>query len=84
MPNEGTASGPIASDLVHVNALGMQCPWPVLRAARAMRTANAIMIAADDPIAASELAALASEHGWTFHAAAPHRFTISRIPATLV
>ncbi|WP_445326784.1 sulfurtransferase TusA family protein [Sphingobium sp. AN558] len=65
---------------VEVNALGMKCPWPVLRAARAMRTAEAIVIAADDPIAARELTALASERGWGLCVLAEKRFLISRSP----
>ncbi|ALR20287.1 MULTISPECIES: sulfurtransferase TusA family protein [Sphingobium] len=50
----------------HVNARGMKCPWPALRAARAMRDADAIIIEADDPIAPGELEALAREQGWAF------------------
>lgn len=50
----------------HVNARGMKCPWPALRAARAMRSADAIIIEADDPIAPGELEALAREQGWAF------------------
>jgi len=41
----------------------MRCPWPALRAAKAMREADRVMIWADDPNAPSELAALASG-GW--------------------
>ena len=36
----------------------MKCPWPALRAARAMRETDAIVIEADDPIAGAELEAL--------------------------
>lgn len=63
---------------VPVNALGMKCPWPALRAARALREADAILIEADDPIAGTELEALAQAHGWAFAALGEHRFTISR------
>jgi tRNA 2-thiouridine synthesizing protein A len=48
----------MAADMLHVNARGMKCPWPALRAARAMREADAVLIEADDPIAPSELEAL--------------------------
>lgn len=61
-----------------VHALGMKCPWPVLRAARAMRTADAVLVTADDPIAGSELAALASERGWRFRVLAQTRFLLAR------
>lgn len=61
-----------------VNAMGMKCPWPALRAARAMRQADHILVAADDPIAADELAALATAQGWTFTTVAPHRFSIAK------
>lgn len=56
----------------------MKCPWPALRAARALREASAILIEADDPIAATELAALAQAHGWTFAQLGDHRFSMSR------
>ncbi len=56
----------------------MKCPWPALRAARAMREADAILIEADDPIAPSELAALAQQQGWSFTQIAPDRFTLRR------
>ncbi|WP_088182630.1 sulfurtransferase TusA family protein [Sphingobium sp. Z007] len=68
----------MAADPVAVNARGMKCPWPALRAARALRDADAIVIEADDPIAASELAALAQQQGWTFAAFGNHRFALSR------
>lgn len=63
---------------IFVQARGMKCPWPALRAARAMREADAILIEADDPIAPSELAALARQQGWTFAHIAPDRFTMQR------
>ncbi|MFZ2997585.1 sulfurtransferase TusA family protein [Sphingobium sp.] len=65
-----------AADPVVVNARGMKCPWPALRAARAMREADAIEIEADDPIAGRELEALAVQHGWQFIVIAPHRFAL--------
>jgi tRNA 2-thiouridine synthesizing protein A len=37
----------------------------VLRLARAMRTADAVTILADDPAAPTEIAALATSHGWS-------------------
>lgn len=48
-----------------IDARGMRCPWPALRLARAMREASDIVLIADDPNAGREVAALASEHGWT-------------------
>ena len=48
-----------------IDARGMRCPWPALRLARAMREASDILLLADDPQAGREVAALASEHGWT-------------------
>jgi tRNA 2-thiouridine synthesizing protein A len=50
-----------------VDARGMRCPWPVLRLARALRTADAVMILADDPAAPAEIAALAATQGWAVH-----------------
>jgi tRNA 2-thiouridine synthesizing protein A len=42
----------------------MRCPWPVLRAAKAMRTAVEIVLIADDPIARTDIPVLAETHGW--------------------
>lgn len=61
-----------------VNALGMKCPWPALRAARAMRTARTVLVDADDPVAPSELSALAHQQGWTFATLGDHRFSLHR------
>lgn len=49
-----------------VDARGMRCPWPALRAARAMREHGKVLIHADDPMASRELSALATERGWRF------------------
>jgi tRNA 2-thiouridine synthesizing protein A len=56
----------------------MKCPWPALRAARAMRAADAVTIEADDPSAAYELEALTQQQGWKFLAIATHRFELTR------
>lgn len=66
------------NDPVNVNARGMKCPWPALRAARAMRSADAVTVEADDPNAARELEALTRQHGWDFSATAADRFELSR------
>ena len=50
-----------------VDARGLLCPWPVLRlsrAAREMGGAGRILLLADDPAAASEVAQLCTERGW--------------------
>lgn len=61
-----------------IDARGMKCPWPALRAARAMRSADAVTIWADDPIAPGELEAMARERGWTFAAVAAHHFVLRK------
>lgn len=48
-----------------VDTRGLCCPWPALRAARAMRDMARFVLIADDPKAEAELAALAAVHGWT-------------------
>jgi tRNA 2-thiouridine synthesizing protein A len=58
----------------------MKCPWPALRAARAMREAVRVMIRADDPIAETELRALATQHGWTFGIIGEATFQLVRQP----
>jgi len=67
-----------ANEPVSVNARGMKCAWPVLRAARAMRGADAVLVEADDPIAPAELAALAKAQGWSFEALDEDRFSLRR------
>lgn len=61
-----------------IDARGLRCPWPALRAARALRTAPSIEIEADDPAAARELAALAAAQGLDFEVLGPSRFRISQ------
>jgi len=61
-----------------VDARGMRCPWPVLRAARAMRDHGAVEIMADDPKAAGELQSLAAERGWSFTDRGECRFRLER------
>lgn len=63
---------------IEIDARGMRCPWPALRAARALRTHEAILLRADDPIAPKELAAMAEERGWTFDIQAEHLFRLTR------
>jgi len=66
------------NDALHINARGMKCPWPALRVARAMRSNGRVTIEADDPIAHSELTALADQHGWRFAVLDEHRFAFTR------
>lgn len=73
---------PNAEDGVPViEARGMRCPWPVLRAARAMRQAMTIILVADDPIARRDVPELARANGWAcsleHHAETTH-YTLSR------
>lgn len=49
---------------MRIDARGLKCPWPVLRAARAMREHDAVVILADDPVAKVDVPALAQAHGW--------------------
>lgn len=60
MTNSNAADWVVAD----IDARGLKCPWPALRLASAMRQATHAVIVADDPIAPSEIAALAAEHGW--------------------
>ncbi|HCB76197.1 sulfurtransferase TusA family protein [Sphingomonas yantingensis] len=62
--------------MTRVDARGLKCPWPALRAARALRETKAVEILADDPAAARELAALAAAQGLGFEAIAPATFRI--------
>lgn len=55
-----------ATDLT-VDARGLLCPWPVLRLGRAVRELGGkgrILLLADDPATASEVAQLCAERGW--------------------
>jgi tRNA 2-thiouridine synthesizing protein A len=64
--------------MIRIDARGLRCPWPALRAARALRTASAIEIEADDPAAPRELAALATAQGLAFEALSGGCFRISQ------
>ena len=59
-----TADALAEAGALSVDARGMRCPWPALRLARAMRQADDVLLIADDPQAAREVAALAGEQGW--------------------
>lgn len=61
-----------------VDARGLKCPWPALRAARALREAAAIELLADDPAAPRELAAMAAAQRLVFTAIEPGRFRLER------
>lgn len=54
--------------IVAIETRGLRCPWPALRAARALREHPGAIIAvrADDPQATAELAALAAAHDLTW------------------
>jgi len=47
-----------------VDARGLKCPWPVLRAARVMRECDDILLLADDPVALVDVPALAKANDW--------------------
>jgi tRNA 2-thiouridine synthesizing protein A len=55
---------PVEGDSTLVDARGMRCPWPVLRAARAMRTARHVTLLSDDPVARTDVPELARQRGW--------------------
>lgn len=55
-----------APDVI-VDARGLLCPWPVLRLSRAARELGGkghILLLADDPASAAEVAQLCAERGW--------------------
>ncbi len=66
------------SEAFAIDARGMKCPWPALRAARALREHMMVTIRADDPIAEQELRALADLQGWTFTTVAPAHYRIEK------
>ena len=68
-------AAPIAYE---VDARGMRCPWPALRAARAMREHERVLVHADDPIAPKELASLAAEHKWRLQDLGNNQFILER------
>jgi tRNA 2-thiouridine synthesizing protein A len=64
-----------------VDARGLQCPWPVLRAARVMRECDAILLLADDPVALIDVPALAEANGWSLvllDQGSHHNFQLSK------
>ncbi len=74
----GEAEPPVAPALV--DARGLKCPWPVLRAARAMREAREVVLLTDDPVALVDVPALAVTNGWALNITDEgvyHRFQLS-------
>ncbi|HTG39515.1 sulfurtransferase TusA family protein [Sphingomonas sp.] len=65
--------------MTRVDARGLRCPWPALRAARALREGAPIEILADDPAAARELAALAGAQGLDFKVIYDNRYHIGPV-----
>jgi tRNA 2-thiouridine synthesizing protein A len=50
----------VVSGVIRIDARGMQCPWPAVRLARALREgAQIVEVIADDPQAPVELASAA-------------------------
>lgn len=75
---------PVTGQMIEIDARSMRCPWPVLRAARAMREAGpetkGVVIRADDPIAEAELRALAAQMNWIFAVIGEAAFQLARRP----
>lgn len=68
--------------MTRIDARGLRCPWPTLRAGRALRTAREpIEIEADDPAAQRELNALAQALDCRFFVVAPGIYRIVPSPA---
>lgn len=66
---------------MRIDARGMRCPWPALRLAKALRTADGpVEILADDPVAPRELAAVASAAGWGIEPVAEDHFRVAQLP----
>lgn len=64
-----------------LDARGLKCPWPVLRAARVMRECDAILLLADDPVALIDVPALAQANGWSLvlsDQGSHHNFQLSK------
>jgi tRNA 2-thiouridine synthesizing protein A len=64
-----------------VDARGLKCPWPVLRAARVMRECDAVHLLADDPVALIDVPALAAANGWSLvlsDEGSHHNFQLSK------
>jgi len=54
-----------SAEPARIDTRGLKCPWPVLRAARAMRAHDAVLLLADDPVARIDVPALAAERHWS-------------------
>ncbi|KQN25767.1 redox protein [Sphingomonas sp. Leaf33] len=65
---------------MRIDARGMRCPWPALRLAKTLRTADGpVEVMADDPIAPRELAAVATAAGWSIEPIAADHFRVVRL-----
>ncbi|WP_394653557.1 sulfurtransferase TusA family protein [uncultured Sphingomonas sp.] len=66
---------------MRIDARGMRCPWPALRLAKALRTAEGpVEVLADDPVAPRELAAVAAANLWSLETIADGHFRAVRTP----
>ncbi len=65
-------------DATTVDAMGLRCPIPALRLARAVREAGpgSYRLLADDPAAEADIPALCAERGWAQVEAAPGIFLV--------
>jgi tRNA 2-thiouridine synthesizing protein A len=61
-----------------VDGLGLRCPLPALRLARAVREQGPgrYLLLADDPAAQGDIPALCAERGWILLEAAADRFLV--------
>ncbi len=48
-----------------IDTRGLKCPWPVLRAARAMLEGDDVLLLADDPVALVDIPVLTQANGWS-------------------
>lgn len=64
--------------MTRIDARGMRCPWPAIRAAKALRESGSVEVLADDPAAARELAALAAAADAAFETCGKEAFRLVR------
>ncbi len=69
----------MTSPPIIVPAMGLLCPLPSLRLARAVREngPGRYRLEADDPAAQNDIPALCAERGWTLTASGPDWFAVT-------
>jgi len=64
--------------LVEIDCIGMRCPIPIIRAAKALKVYDEILLWSDDPATLPDLHAWSRMTGNSFSVLGPTKFVVTR------